>query len=185
MKFIKEKFPSEEDFYPEDEGFIPMKEPDQKKFMIWMNIFVVLLSILVLIVIENIYGDINIIILAITLIFIIVPHELIHALCFPEHISSDKVVIGSYIKGGVFFAHYSGEMTKGRFLKVLIAPFIILTIIPALFCVFVSDIEILRYLSIANGLGAVGDIFGFFLVLKNVPKYGVVRNKGYKTYYKI
>lgn len=185
MRFIKERFPSEEDFIPENEGFIPVKEPDQEKMLKIISILANVLIILAMIIYIWIYGFNGDIIIKsfIISILIIVPHELVHALLFPSSIFSDKIVIGSYIKGGVFYAHYSGEMSKRRFIIDLLGPFTIFTVIPIMLSLFIYKNELLVILGIINGVASIGDLIGTGIILKNVPKNSIVRNKGYKTYF--
>lgn len=187
MRIIKEKFPEEKDFIPEEEGFLPIKEPSQDKMLKIISILAFILMLISLGIYVLIYGfsEKMLIIVCIISFFLIVPHELVHAIFFPGSIFSDKVVIGSYIKGGVFYAHYSGEMPKRKFLIVLLAPFTIFTVIPIIICLFAPHIEILILLAIINGVSSIGDLIGAFILLKNAPKGSIIRNKGYKTYYKI
>jgi hypothetical protein len=186
---ISDKIPENEAFRPIEEGWKAVKEPKSVvvTMLISLPIGLLMSSIVIFIAYMNgIESDIKPNISLVIALLIIIPiHELIHALVFPEPINSDKVIFGLLPKVGAFYAHYEGEMKKIRFLITLLAPFIVITIIPLIFlCVTGIDMPFVIKISAVNALCASADVFGFFTILFQLPKNSVVRNKGIKTYWK-
>jgi hypothetical protein len=118
-------------------------------------------------------------------VLIVVPHELIHALCFPAKLSSDKVIIGSYLKMGAFYAFYDGEISKRRYLVIFLAPLIVLSGIPLTLLLCGVRSIWLYWLFLVHTPACAGDLMYVALMLFRVPKGAVVRNKGYKTYFRL
>jgi hypothetical protein len=91
----------------------------------------------------------------------------------------------------LFYAHYQGAMSRNRFLVALAMPYIVLGLIP-IPIIAVSQIFgltsltsiALAYLSLIGSVLACGDAVGFGVVSLQIPSSAVVRNKGWKTYWK-
>lgn len=190
MKLIvTNKIPENPEFCPEKEGWKPLKEP--KSVLVTMLIAspVGLLMCFIVLAIANLMGntvDMELNFSVILALFIIIPiHELLHALAFPESIKSDKVIFGVLPKAGACFAHYEGEMKKKSFLISLLAPLLGISVIPlVLLCVTHIKFPFLVTVSAVNALCSCVDLFGFFLILFQIPKASIIRNKGFKTYWK-
>jgi hypothetical protein len=94
------------------------------------------------------------------------------------------------IASGLFHAHYEGEMPRNRFLLVFALPFVVLSLVPAALVVLLGHsipAMVTWYLTIValtNGVLSSGDAIGFVLVAVQVPNSAVVRNHGWKTYWK-
>src|SRR5690606_17377367 len=63
---------------------------------------------------------------------VIIVHELIHAAVHPRWGLSRASVIGAWPSKLLFYAHYSGPLSRDRFLAVFIAPFVAITLVPLL-----------------------------------------------------
>lgn len=110
-------------------------------------------------------------------------HEPMHALFHPDHGTSRATTIGFWPSRLVFFAHYDGISSKLRSLCVLIAPFIVLTVLPILgLTLFDVSSSTLGFLAIANAAGSAMDLLGFLILAVGVPCGAEVRNHGWDTY---
>ncbi len=117
-------------------------------------------------------------------IFIVIAHEGVHALCFPEGLRSDHVGFGFH-KNGAFFAFYTEDLSKRRMIVTMLMPFILFTMVPWLLIIlFNLNIPLLMMALLYHALLASGDLVGLFLIIKNTPKSSVLKNKGYYTYYR-
>jgi hypothetical protein len=127
-----------------------------------------------------------------TILILFIPiHELIHAFCFPDRGLSARTYIGLWPSMGFFYAYYEGPMRRNRFLLVLIAPYIVLTLMPLVliaglrFLGWLPEIMLdLAWLSLVNSLGAAGDMIGAWLIFTRITPAAYVRNKGWRTYWK-
>lgn len=189
MRFIFNDFPNDDKFNPEEEGYKGINEPDYFHLLL-LQIPIILINILVINLCLrlrfgwnftiSIFNDLSWIII---LILIIPIHELLHAVCFPGKITSSNIIFG-YYKGSIF-AFYTKEIKTTRFLLTLVFPFIILTLLPVLSAIiFHLNFNILFKISLINSFLSGGDIVSFFIILKQIPLNGMVRNKGYYTYWK-
>lgn len=186
MRIVNEKIYESEGFCPEEEGFIPLDEPKEEYFFKMISILS-FLAIIFTVFTWRFFTNtsFNIILFTISSIVIIIPHEFTHALFFPDKISSNNIIIGSYLKSGVFYAAYDGELTKKQLILTLLAPQITLTLIPLIIFFIIAEYQILLYVAVVNFICSFGDFASTIIVIKNFPKNAVGRNKGYKTYIKI
>ena len=116
------------------------------------------------------------------LIFIPI-HEFIHALFFPENLLSKNVFFGFTFKGLAPFAAYVGELKRNTFIKDLLAPFIIISVLGFLYLFLFGRDELIEHIIVFNALGSCADCLGVFLILRQVPKNATVRNKKIRTYW--
>ena len=202
MKFLKNTFPNL-DFEPEKEGYTKMKEPSIEKLML-IAIPVGVFATLVLYALAQVFTqtelemfrispiglpialDFLVMLVAFILfnIIIIVVHELVHALCFPEGLRSEHVGFGFH-KSGAFFAFYTEALTRTRMILTMVAPFLLFTIVPWLLIIILNkNIPLLMMALLYHTFLASGDLVGLFLIIKNTPRGSVLKNKGYYTYYK-
>lgn len=112
-------------------------------------------------------------------------HEAVHMLAHPGGGRHDHSVLGGVPKQGLFFAMYLGEMSRERLLLVLVAPLFALTLLPWLLCVgFRAYSPFWATISVVNGISACGDILSLWLVWRGTPRGAVVRNQGWKTWWR-
>lgn len=112
-------------------------------------------------------GALFIPILIIGSLFIIIPHELLHGLCYP--IKKNITIIYTLSKLKIIL--YTRDIiSKSRILILLILPFILLSIIPSII-IYVFDFNLLLYaLASANAIRCGQDLLNFIFIIKNTPK---------------
>lgn len=186
MRFILNKFPDDESFQPDDE-WIPLKESSNLWIVqlqaIPFMIVNVILMILLLRAIE-IKFELNTTTMLISFLIFMPIHEFIHALFFPENLMSKNVFLGFTFKGIAPFAAYTGEMKRNTFIKSLLAPFIIITLLGFLTLMIFGKNNLIEHIIVFNALGACADCLGVFLLLRQVPQNAMVRNKKIRTYWR-
>ncbi|MCG6185994.1 DUF3267 domain-containing protein [Maribellus maritimus] len=188
MKFIYNKFPDDENFSPEKDKWTPLKEPDNLwTSQLWALPFMII-NPLVIILILKIMGitfalePANIFLSFLILMPI---HEFIHALFFPEKLKSDNIFVGFTMAGFAFFAAYIGEMKRNRFIVILLAPLIIISLLGIIILALVGSNSLLEHIIVWNSFGACVDCLGVFMVSRQVPRNAYVRNKKIRTYWRI
>ena len=186
MRFIVNKFPDDESFQP-NEKWIPLKEPSN----LWLAQLIALpfmaINVILVIFLMELSGikfEFNIVTMGISFLIFLPIHELIHALFFPENLLSNNVFFGFTFKGFAPFAAYTGEMTRTTFIKVLLAPFLIITFLGFIYLLTIGRNELIEHVIVFNALVSSADCLGVFLILRQIPKNAVVRNKKIKTYWK-
>jgi hypothetical protein len=124
-------------------------------------------------------------------ILLIPVHEFLHAVCHPGWGFSSYSVIGVWPSKVLVYAHYEGMMSRNRFLLTLAMPYIVLGLIPIPIIAVSQTLGLtslaavaLAYLSLIGSVFACGDAVGFGVVSLQIPSSAVVRNKGWKTYWK-
>lgn len=113
-------------------------------------------------------------------------HEAIHALVHPGRGLSDRTCIGVWVSRGMFYAHCHGPMSRNRFIAILIAPFIVLSLLPLIVCAVTGWAHPLPVTgSIVNSFLACGDLFGILLLVWQVPCQATIQNQSWRTYWQI
>lgn len=122
----------------------------------------------------------------IAFVAIIPIHELIHAAVHPHSGLSANSILGLWPSRMLFYAHYVGELSRGRFIAILLMPLLIISIVPLFACAIAGrSSALLAFTSTLNALFACGDMLGVGLLLFQVPSDATVRNQGWKTFWKI
>ncbi|MBC3798065.1 hypothetical protein GH807_13540 [Acetobacterium tundrae] len=189
VKWFFNKLPEYEDFDPAKQGYKGINEPSRIKTVTMEILVATLVVILDGFIIKLIIG-VNYkfaiwdnYMWVVILIGIIPIHEFLHVILFPGKFTSPNIYIGYY--GGSFYVDYANDIKKARCLIVRLFPFVVLTFLPIIcILIFNSYIEILTKISLINGMLSCGDIFSFFVILKQIPKGASVRNKGDVTYWR-
>ena len=188
MRFVHGPVPEDPAFQPIEEGWKPIREPDP----VLMQVLAVPVMILTGWILFNVIKFATVmswreVMGSILLSFLImIPfHELVHALASPSFGMTRQTAIGIWPSKLLFYAHHEGALSRRRFLIVLAAPIMLLTLLPLLLCViFRWDLPGIAALAFANGLGAAGDLLGLILVTAQIPGGSTVRNKGWRSYWK-
>jgi hypothetical protein len=119
---------------------------------------------------------------------LIVVHELLHAIVHPRFGRSPATIIGAWPSRLLFYAHYSGALSRDRLLLVFAMPFLGITVLPlavaALGLIPPALTATAAWFSTWNALFACGDYFGFALILAQVPRKAVLQNQGWHTFWK-
>ena len=96
------------------------------------------------------------------LLLLIIPvHELLHILFFPY---SSETVIWVNIKKLFVAVTNNGEFSRIRLLTSLLAPFIMLTLLPLIICVWYKS-QILIYVLLYNALASGGDMLSLITLI--------------------
>jgi hypothetical protein len=186
MRFILNNFPDDPDFQP-NEDWTPLEESSDLWVVQLQAVPFMILNVLAVVLFMRLIGirfDLNITTMLISFFIFLPVHEFIHALFFPEGLMSKNVFFGFTIKGFALFAAYLGEMKRNAFIKVLLAPFLIITLIGFLYLIFFGRNELVEHIIVFNAIGACVDCLGVYLILRQVPKGAFVRNKMIQTYWR-
>ena len=184
--------PENKDFNPEAEGWHSIREPGP----IAMQFIAIPVAFLLLVLwaafllsfqqdsfpFQGLRIDLN----ALLVLFLFIPlHELLHAFTHPQWGISSNSMIGIWPSRGLFYAHYEGEMSRNRFLLVFGMPLIVLGVLPTLLIAMIPELmQSLLLPSLFGMIFACGDLVGVGFIFFQVPRSAVVRNKGWKTYWK-
>lgn len=119
-------------------------------------------------------------------VLIIIPvHEVIHAIVHPGSGGSADSILGFWPSRLLFYAHYAGELSRARFIAILLMPLLIISFVPLVVCAVLSySSGLLAFSSALNALLACGDIFAVGLLLFQIPANARVRNQGWRTYWR-
>ena len=120
---------------------------------------------------------------------LVVVHELLHAAVHPGWGLSHCTILGAWPRRLLFYAHYSGPLSRNRFLCVFTMPFLIITVLPLGMAACGLQLPTLMrwadaWASTLNALASCGDYFGMILVSLQVPEAAIVQNQGWRTYWK-
>lgn len=180
MKFhFNGKFDGNADSLPSrehEEGYVPFKEPDEKKMMIVINVIAFAITIPLIILVsavstlngENSFWQIWVALIAFLLSMF--PHEVLHALCFKS-----DVYMYTYLSKGACFVVGPELMSKSRFVFMCMLPNIVFGFVPFIVWLIFPNLAFFGYLgALAIGAGG-GDYMNVFNCLTQVPN-------GAKTY---
>ena len=167
-----ESLPSRE----HEEGYVPFKEPSEKKLMIVINVIALVITVPLIIwvtAVDTLRGSKHIISIffALAAFFVsIFPHEFLHALCFKS-----DVYMYTYLNKGACFVVGPELMSKPRFVLMCLLPNLVFGFIPFIIWLIFPGLTFLGYFgALAIGAGG-GDYMNVFNCLTQVPK-------GAKTY---
>ncbi len=125
-------------------------------------------------------------VLVAALIGLVPVHELIHAAAHPGSGSSPFSTIGVWPSRLLFYAHYTGELSRNRFIGILVAPLLVISGLPFLVCAVAGRAPVeIAFISVPNAAASCGDAIGVVLLLFQVPAAATTRNQGYWTYWKV
>ncbi|UNC93854.1 DUF3267 domain-containing protein [Candidatus Contubernalis alkalaceticus] len=119
----------------------------------------------------------------ISLVFVIIFHELLHLMFIPNFMSSTKTYVGLALFGG--FVYTEEEIEKSRFKLITVAPFLIVSIIlPIILGLFGILTSPLKLLILLNATASSVDMLSLLFVIMQVPNKAMLKNNGPKTYWK-
>lgn len=114
-----------------------------------------------------------------TLVGIVIAHEIIHLLALPGSGRGDQSYMGFDPKTHLPYVAYLGELTRQRMLLVVFMPTLVLTLLPfPLAYMWPADhIHMLAACSMLNGAAASADFCMIFLLLRKVPRNGIIQGE--------
>ena len=116
---------------------------------------------------------------------ILVVHELIHAAVHPLAGRSEYSIIGFWPSRMVAYAHYDGELSRNRFIAILLMPLLVLSVLPLIVAAALQSASgWVAFVSFFNALLACVDLLGAGVVLFQIPVHAIVRNQGWRTYWR-
>jgi hypothetical protein len=199
MRFHFGSIPESNDFNPEAEGWQTIREPDPKTIqIIGIPVSICLLLLWAFFIIgfglphpldipfpppEELFkifslGLVMVIPVALFYLFLGI-------LALPKGGLTSNTIIGYCPQKRSLYTHYEGAMSRHRFILVILTPMLLLGVLPLLLMpVYPTVISSLIYISFWGVLISGSNIFGLWLILYNVPGDTVIRNKGWKTYWK-
>ena len=106
--------------------------------------------------------------------------------------ATPRTLIAVWPEKLLFYAHDLDALSRRRYLIVFLGPLVALTMIPIVFMAILNFSpammplqRVLAGVALFNAASASGDILGFFLVLLQIPPKAIVRNQGWKSYWKV
>lgn len=123
---------------------------------------------------------------------VILIHELIHALGYPDRGLSRKTIVGFCPNLLIAYAHHYSPISRNRLLVVTILPFFALSLLPlAIFVTFGPGLlgralsTGMFFVSLMNGMLSAGDLLGAILVIRWIPTPAIICFSGGKVYWKL
>lgn len=118
-------------------------------------------------------------------VVLIPAHEVVHALGYLVGFGSPHLVTGIWPRHGIWYVIHDAPLPRRRVLLMLAAPFLVLSVLPAIAAVLISGPWRwgLAYLVLVHAALCVGDLLTFVRVVRQVPADGWVHNRGWVTYW--
>lgn len=114
----------------------------------------------------------------------IIFHEIIHLLFIPNFFKSEKTYFGIKPWGGFVFT--TEKLSKGRFLFVTVAPFVVISVLIPIFLGLADLLSgSLVFMVFLNALASSVDILNAVLITIQVPNGSFIVNNGFETYYRV
>ena len=190
MRFQLGAIPDSPDFVP-DASWRPLREPSpwlEKLLALPIGVFMaVTIAVLWFLItpLRSFIPTVSLLTVLLSFAGIVVVHEFIHALVHPRAGLSPRSILGYWPSRLFFYAHYDGELSRNRFLAVLLMPLFIISIIPLLVSAVIQvPFGWVAFISEFNAFLACGDILAAGLVLFQIPAARIVRTHSWRTYWK-
>jgi hypothetical protein len=119
------------------------------------------------------------------LVFTILLHELAHAVILPGFPQSSLCIVGVWPSRLAPYVHYEGSLSRTRSILSAAAPFLLLSVLPvAAGVTFGAQSRVIAAIATINAAGACADFVIIALLFYQVPRHAMVRNHGWKTYWR-
>jgi hypothetical protein len=113
-------------------------------------------------------------------------HELFHCLVHPGLGMTSRTCVGFYPRRLAFYAHYSGERTRARFLTGALTPLIMLSVLPLILCAsFRLQLPTLAWVSTLNATLSATDVMTALVLWFRCPSGSVVLTDQDKAWWRI
>jgi hypothetical protein len=121
------------------------------------------------------------------LLALIPAHELIHALAYLKGVRSSHLMMGAWIRRGMFYAMYDAPLPRHRVLVMSAMPFLLLSAMPAICLPWLEIRHELRvvgwFLVLLHTSLCTGDFFVWWRLLFRVPRGASIHNNSWTTYW--
>lgn len=180
--------PADPTFEPEAEGWRPLREPRSPLRMQLLAVPLGVAAAAALLtaaagILPGRTASASFDLAALLGLLALVPlHELLHAACFP---APRRAVLGFWPRALACYAHYNGEISRRRFLLVLLCPLLLVS--AATLALAAADpARAARWLGLgaAHAVISGGDVLGVLLVVLQVPRGARLRNHGWLSYWR-
>lgn len=197
MRFHYGPPPEDPDFQPDIQGWHPIREPGPVQVqLIALPVALGLFLLLGWITVRQTGLEPTSMLLSVETLFILlvlIPiHEGLHLLVQPGYGFSGDSIIGVWLSRAVIYASYLGAMSRSRFLACLVAPFTVLTVLPLVALLVLAPVsssgpplKILTLVCLLNAIASAGDLVGLGLILAQVPRSAILRDKGWRTFWNL
>ena len=182
--------PSHLDFRPEDQGWHPLTRPPAIAVMLislvlgFALFMVVSLAFFYLasVRLQKPSG-----LFPVWLLIPLIPiHEMLHAFVQPGLGLSARTYLGFNLPRLAFYAHYSGERTRARFIAGALTPLVVLSVVPLILCMtFHLNLPTLAWMSSLNAAVAGTDVITALVLLVRCPRGAVVLTDQNKAWWRI
>lgn len=190
MRFQFGPVPSSPDFVP-DEQWKSLREPSPwLAQLLGLPVGIVAAGVIGLLwftvtPLGRISGEPNPLLLLASLCGVAIVHELLHAAVTPAAGLSSRTIIGFWPSRLAFYAHYDGELSRTRFIAIMLMPFLVISVLPLVIAAIVQCTTFwLAFISTLNALFACVDLLGTGFVLAQIPANATIRNQGWRTYWR-
>jgi hypothetical protein len=129
------------------------------------------------------YVVVNLVLICIAMPISILVHELIHMLFHPGAGTRRGSVLGYWPAHFMFYAAWSGEWSRERFVVCLLAPTVVITGL-LLLLQHIHPIAATPILACIHLVGCGGDLVYTALLLRTTPAGATMRNKCWDTYWR-
>lgn len=188
MRFVSGPIPEDESFHPLESGWQALREPTLENLARPAGLAGLAAMALCLALVD--FGSLSFGLLTPALVILgalaLIPlHEVIHALCMPRPRPGEEILLGWWRERWVCYAFFTGEQSRERLLSVLLAPLLLLSLLPlALLRLSGTPASTLAQILVAHAFLCGGDLVGACLVARQVPRRARVRNLGWLSYWK-
>lgn len=163
-------------------GAVPFKEvKDTKALSIIANglcvVIIILLAVPALIRCRGTFDTSQMIAGCILPMAALLPHELLHALCFRE-----DVYLYTNLRQGMLFVVGPEDMSKSRFIFMCLLPNLVFGLLPYIIGMAIPNLGIAMFGTLCTGMGA-GDYYNVFNTLTQVPNGGKIYNYQFNSFW--
>ncbi|MEN6428791.1 MAG: DUF3267 domain-containing protein [Phycisphaerales bacterium] len=183
--------PSSADFTP-DASWKPLRAPLLwREKLVWLAIGIVAAAVVAVLwlavtplQVQDVTSTLSLLGLVVSFAGMVVVHELLHVAVHPMSGRSAHSIVGFGPSIG-FYGHYAGEMTRNRFVAILLMPLVVISLVPLLVAA-VAQVASgwVAFISAFNAFCACADILDAGLVLFQIPATAIVRQQGLRTYWR-
>lgn len=110
-------------------------------------------------------------------IAVLLPHELLHAVCFRE-----DVYLYTNLRQGMLFVIGAEDMSKSRFIFMSMLPNLVFGFIPYITGMALPNLALAFFGALCTGMGA-GDYYNVFNTLTQVPNGAKIYNYQFNSYW--